>query len=392
MAEWRWLRGWSQAELAERLGGIEALPLNFEPCEVLTTENGWNAVQSHAVIAREAPGPPAAAFQRSWRAISIFEHSDPRIVIGHFRGDVPLERRRLLLELHALGLRFLCPVRVGSVRADEDGARTSRGFTIETLEGHIERGRELFLLEKDHANGEVRFRIEAAWRDGDFPAAWAHLGFRIVGRRYQRAWHRLAHLRLRRLAAGLDVHDLPGGGALSHEGHRIPFEPVQFYAQRGMGRRGIDVEQEVEDMRRDTFWRAAGLGALAGVRSLGPPALIAWRREGRRRRLSPLLAALGAGEMVADKFPIPSRTRPASVVGRAISGAVVGGLSARRRERRGAAALVGATAAVASTYVSGTARAHALRRSRALGYVVAAVEDAVVLGAGSRLAGAAPRR
>jgi len=390
MAEWRYLRGWSDDEVAARLERSEALPLNFSVDDPLTIENGWNHVRSHATIAREAPGPPAEAFGRAWRAITVFEHSDPRIVVGHFRADVPLERRRILLQLQVFGLRFLCPARVGSVREESDGAVTRRGFTIETLEGHIERGRELFLLEKDHATGEVRFRIEAAWQEGDFPNAWSHAGFEILGRRYQRAWHRLAHLRLRRLAAGPEVH--PAGEAFAHEGHWLPSEPVQFYAQRGLGRRGVDVEQEVEDMRRDTFWRAAGLGALSGVRSMGPPALLAWGLERRRGpRFTPILALLGAGEMVADKFPIPSRTHPVSLAGRALSGAIVGGLAAGRKERWKSSALVGASAAVASTFVSGTARAHAARRSPALGYVVAAAEDALVVGAGARLATSAVR-
>lgn len=392
MAQWRYRRGWSEGELATRLDRIESLPLNFTAYESLTTENGWSHVKSHATIGREEPGPPeeAGALTRAWRAIQGFEHSDPRIVVAHFRASIPLERRRILLELRALGLRFLCPARIGSVLKESGNASTRLGFTMETLEGHIERGRELFLLEKDHATGDVRFEIEASWREGDFPTAWSHLGFLLVGRRYQRAWHRLAHLRLRRLAAGLDAHELPGG--VAHEGHRIPTEPVQFYAQRGIGRRGVDVEQEEEDMRRNTFWRAAGLGALSGVRSLGPPALLAWRLERRRaRRLSPFLAVLGAGELVADKFPIPGRTRPVSLVGRALSGAIVGGLAAGRGESRKGSALVGAMAAVASTFVSGTARAHAIRRSPALGYAIAAAEDALVLNAGARLAAAVPR-
>ncbi len=388
MAAWRYLRGWSEAELAARLDAIEPLSLNFPASEALTIENGWNRVQSHATIAYEKPGPPGEAFQRAWHAISIFEHSDPRIVIAHFRVDVPLERRRILLELHALGLRFLCPASIGAVHEESDGARSRRGFTMETLDGHIERGRESFLLEKDHATGELRFRIEAAWREGDFPNAWSHAGFEILGRRYQRAWHRLAHLRLRRLAAGPDIH--PPSEGIAHEGHRIPSGPVQLFAQRGLGRRGVDVEQEIEDMRRDTSWRAAGLGALSGVRSLGPPALVAWGFQRRRAlRLSPFLAVLAAGEMIADKFPIPPRTSPLPLAGRAISGAIVGALAAGRQERWRRSALVGASVAVASTFVSGMVRTHASRRSTALGYLVAAVEDALVLGAGARLAGAA---
>lgn len=385
MAEWRHLRGWSEWELASRLAAIEGLPLNFRDGERLTLENGWNVVQSHAVIAREHPGPPtgAGAFSRAWRAVADFEHSDPRIVIAHFHPDTPLERRHLLLELHALSLRFLCPARVAAVLLESDGASTRRGFTIETLAGHIERGRELFLLEKDHDTGEVRFRIEAAWREGDFPTLWSRVGFELLGRRYQRAWHRLSHLRLRRIAAGLEAHESLEGVGIAHEGHRMPFGQVQLYAQRGIGRRDVDVEQEVEDMRSDTLWNAAGLGALSGVRSLGPPALLG-RRFGRKA--GSILPVLGAGEAIADKLPIPPRTRPAPLMARAISGAIAGRLAAGPREPWKGASLVGASAAVASTFLSARLRATAIRRSRMLGYVVALAEDALVLGAGTRLA------
>ncbi|HWV39849.1 MAG TPA: DUF1990 family protein [Vulgatibacter sp.] len=385
MARWRHLRGWSDAELAACLDAAEELPLNFRDDLPLVPERGWNRVRSRAVIAREAPGPPstAGAFSRAWRAVEAFEHSDPRIVVAHFRPSVPLERRHLLLELRPLSLRFLCPARVAAVRAESDAASTRRGFTIETLAGHVERGREEFLLEKDHRTGEVRFGIEAAWREGDFPSLWSRIGFELLGRRYQRAWHRLAHLRLRQIAAGLEAHDPLAGVGLAHEGRQMPFEQVQFFAQRGLGRRGVEVEQEVEDMRRDTLWNAAGLGALSGVRSLGPPALLGGRLG---RRAGSLLSALGAGEMVADKLPIPPRTRPASLVARAISGAFAGGMAARRRRSRGRASLVGASAAVAATFLSGRLRAMAVRRSRLLGHVVAIAEDALVIGAGRRLA------
>jgi len=385
MAEWRHLRGWSEAEIAPRLDAIVALPLNFRDDGALTPADGWNVVKSHAVIAREDPGPPSAngAFSRVWRAVVDFEHSDPRIVIAHFHPATPLVRRHLLLELRALSLRFLCPARVAAVQAESDGASTRRGFTIETLAGHIERGRELFLLEKDHDTGDVRFRIEAAWREGDFPTLWSRVGFELIGRRYQRAWHRLAHLRLRRIAAGLEPHDSLAGVGIAHEGHRMPFEQVQFFAQRGIGRSGVDVEQEVEDMRRDTLWNAAGLGALSGVRSLGPPALLGWRFG---RRPGSILSILSAGEMIADKLPIPPRTRPGPLLARAISGAVAGRLVAGRREPWKGASLVGASAAVASTFLSASLRAKAIRRSRTLGYVVAAAEDALVYGVGTRLA------
>jgi uncharacterized membrane protein len=172
---------------------------------------------------------------------------------------------------------------------------------------------------------------------------------------------------------------------------------VQFFAQRGVGRLGVDVEQEQEDWRRDKLWRALGLGALSGVRSMSGPAMVALDLELRGKdvisgrklpfRLGPPLAALAAAEFVADKLPFtPARTQAASVAARAVSGAFVGSATARKREAKLAPALVGAAAAVASTFASFRVRKRGIQHSKRMGYAVALAEDALVAWAGSRLA------
>lgn len=203
MADWRFLRGWSEGELERGLEARRALPLNFDPAAEKTPENGWRRYVAETVIAREGPGPPeaAGAFARAWEAITRYEFSDPRIVVGHFDPDEPLEGRTMLLELKALGFRFLAGTRVGATRRESGEHETVAGYRYDTLRGHIESGWEWFLLVKSHATGEVRFRIAAEWRPGDFPNAWSRLGFRLLGRRYQRRWARHAHQRLRTILA-----------------------------------------------------------------------------------------------------------------------------------------------------------------------------------------------
>lgn len=202
MVEWRLLRGWTEAELAERLAGAHQLRRSFEAEEDETTpERGWNRYGSDAVVAVEPAGAPApgGAFERAWQLVEGYAFSHPRIVRGHFIGGRALLGRHMLLELRILGLRLLGAVVVAAVRADDGAQLTVRGFRYDTLDGHFERGWEWFVVTKDHASGEVRFRIHAAWRRGDLPNAVFRLGFRLLARSYQRAWHRLAHLRLRRL-------------------------------------------------------------------------------------------------------------------------------------------------------------------------------------------------
>ncbi len=253
MAEWRLFKGWSDEELLPRLEAARALPLNFSaPSEEMTLEAGWSQVSSESQVGRERAGPPepGGLFERSRQVLETFDFSDPRIVRWHFLPSEPLPRRLVLLELKALGLRYLCPVRVGGERSEHGAGRSIYGFSFETLEGHIEAGREWFLLTKDHASGAVRFHIEASWRLGDFPNAWSRLGFRWVGRRYQRAWHRLTHLRLRELARNhpeLLAQPLPAGPVV-HSGHKLEGHAVQFFAQKALGRRESQVEVEVESI------------------------------------------------------------------------------------------------------------------------------------------------
>ena len=201
MSEWRFLRGWSEAHLERALDARRGRPLNFDPDAEKTPENGWRSYVAETVVAREGAGPPepGGAFERGWEALTRYEFSDPGIVTGHLDPDEPLDGRTMLLELRALGFRFLAGTRVGATRSETRDHETVLGYRYDTLEGHIESGWEWFLLTKSHATGEVRFRIAAEWRPGDFPTWWSALGFRLFGRRYQRLWARRAHQRLRRI-------------------------------------------------------------------------------------------------------------------------------------------------------------------------------------------------
>lgn len=377
---WRFLRGWGRAELARALEQAAELPRNFDPRPGAMARQGFRHVCSRARITFEPPGPPGKAFERCWEAVLGFEHSDPRIVVAHFRPQDPLRGRIVLLELKVLGLRYLCPVRIAAVRSHSDGQRTLRATAIDTLQGHLERGREWFFLRKDHATGEVRFRLQAAWRTGDFPNAWSHVGFLLLGPRYQRAWHRLAHVRLRRIASGLERHE-ESGGPMVEGGSFMPAEPIRFYAGRRPPR-GLDLErEEEEELRSTTLIEPVVLGAYSGIRSMAGPALAVRglaQKGGRYRRLSRALAALAANELIVDKLPgIPPRTHPFSLAARAISGAFVASVGGRARGHRPLRGLLGAAAAVASAYGFTKLRSTAILRSKPLGYAFALAEDAL---------------
>lgn len=401
--EWRFMGSWSEQELAKRLSRASTLPLNFEGNEKdMTPDHGWSQVESQALIGRDAPGPPTGddAFNQLKHAVSRWGFSDPRIVQGHFNDTHPLLGRPMLLELRpAGGIRYLCPVRVRAVRSESDEDRTLYGFSIDTLEGHVESGREWFLLSKDHRTGELRFHIRATWREGQFPNWWSYVGFELVGRRYQRAWHHLAHLRLRELLRkGLLQHH-PGSAEMRDTALTVGNLPVQFASQRGLGRRLLGVEHERESDHRQSVWGTLGLGVMAGIRGMSAPAALgfAFSRQPLEAppgplgllaspRVSQALAALAVGEVIADKTPwVPARISPPLLVGRALSGALAGAAVARQRKLAPAHAVIGAAAAVASAFAFYALRRAATRRLGVPNVVAGLAEDAVAAVIGGKL-------
>ncbi|HEX6982546.1 MAG TPA: DUF1990 family protein [Balneolaceae bacterium] len=222
-------QGWPESALEEQLDLLPGLERNFsDPPEQLTLERGWHQYSSESVIAEGRPGLPEENdfFERGHAAITNYEFSDPRIVIAHFDPGLPLMGRHILLEMRALRfLHYLTGVVVGDVRSEQREDKTVFGFRYDTLEGHIERGAEWFLLTKNHHTGEIRFRIEAGWRPGQFPNWWSRFGFFLLGRHYQKLWHKRAHQLMSEIVHGSASSTLEQGtGKLVHSGPEVIFK------------------------------------------------------------------------------------------------------------------------------------------------------------------------
>ncbi|MFP2928794.1 DUF1990 family protein [Pyxidicoccus sp. 3LG] len=408
MIEWRWLSGWTEEELVPRLKRARGLERNFpDSSSEMTLDSGWSQVRSDGVLGHEPPGlpRPEGLFERSRKVLETFDFSDPRIVRWHFDAEEPLHGRTVLLELKSLAqkLRYLCAVRVGGTRLEHGETCSIYGFSFETLGEHIEAGREWFLLKKDHGSGEVRFTIEAAWRPGQFPNWWSRLGFSLVGRRYQRAWHRLTHVRLRELTrrrpdlVGQPAHS----GRLEHSGHELELGPVRFFAQRAPGRRKTQVDEEVEAVTRGQWLTPLGLGVLAGMRSMSAPTLVSRRLSQEpspstdplssalsKPWVPKVLGLLALGELIADKLPnTPSRVKFVPLAGRVLTGAVAAAssLAGQKRSAVALAAVLGGVAAVASTWAFYSLRNVATKRLGVPNVAAALTEDAIVAALASRL-------
>jgi uncharacterized protein (UPF0548 family) len=225
MAEWRLWSSWPAAAVKVRLERARTARLNVGASEEeMTGDQGWHHYHSEAVIASEAEGEHR--FTRARVALANYQFSDPALVLAHFDPTEPLLGRRMLLEIHVLGLHYLCPVVVNRVREEP----RVFGFRYDTLEGHIERGVEWFLLTKND-RGEIRFRVEARWRTGQLPNWWSRLGFSALAGFYQRKWHRQAHNRLSLLAHyGSTQRPRRDRTGLTHQGVDVTFT---YHSKRG---------------------------------------------------------------------------------------------------------------------------------------------------------------
>jgi uncharacterized membrane protein len=145
--------------------------------------------------------------------------------------------------------------------------------------------------------------------------------------------------------------------------------------------------------------KALALGTISGLRSASGPAFVG-RAASRgdmdldgtllaflgSARLSKMLTLAQLGEMVGDKLPAtPSRTGWPPLLGRAVSGGLVGAavfLSEGRRAAPGA--ILGFSAAVAAAFAGEGLRSLAVTTSGLPDPAVAVAEDGVVLLVGSR--------
>lgn len=148
----------------------------------------------------------------------------------------------------------------------------------------------------------------------------------------------------------------------------------------------------------DALLGATGLGAVAGIRSMTPPALLsraASRGEIRgiektpfgflaSSRVATLLTVLAVGEISADKLPFsPDRISAPGLAGRLATGALVGAALFSADGRNGTAGgAVGALSSLATSYASYYLRVGTQQRLGLPNPAGGIVEDAVALGLG----------
>jgi uncharacterized membrane protein len=140
---------------------------------------------------------------------------------------------------------------------------------------------------------------------------------------------------------------------------------------------------------------AFALGVVAGLRSMTPPAVVAWAARLGWLHLdgTPLafldvrwvpyfLTVLMLAELVGDKLPrTPARTRPGPFIGRLLTGGLAGAaLAVGAGLSLPAGAVAGGLGAVVGTLGGYRARTGLVRALGVPDYVVAVAEDVVAIG------------
>jgi uncharacterized membrane protein len=147
--------------------------------------------------------------------------------------------------------------------------------------------------------------------------------------------------------------------------------------------------------------RAAGLGAIAGLRSMAAPAALSRAAEDGRigslrgtpfavlgsSKVSTLLTLFEVGELIGDKLPMtPSRTSPSPLLGRTASGALVGAaLFASGGRRASTGGIIGAASAVVGAYSGERLRAQTGAWLGVPDPIVALLEDGIAVFGASRV-------
>jgi uncharacterized membrane protein len=140
---------------------------------------------------------------------------------------------------------------------------------------------------------------------------------------------------------------------------------------------------------------AVGIGAVAGLRTLAAPAVLAWAAKRRWIRLgsSPFATLISAkaakriadfavSELIVDKLPFtPSRLKPGPFAARIVSGAVCGAtIYGVVKQPLKEGAVLGGLGAIAGAFAGYHMRRKLSRNLPELG--VALLEDALAIGGG----------
>ena len=146
----------SPAVLAELVARQADAPFSYDQVGATRggVPDGWSSADRERVI-----GHGEHTWQRARAALESWTQFDLGWVHPHSR-DVPIaEGAVFAFSTQQLGVWTVNACRIVYVVDESDDDRTQFGFAYGTLDGHMVRGEERFLLTWDHTTDEVRFRV-----------------------------------------------------------------------------------------------------------------------------------------------------------------------------------------------------------------------------------------
>ncbi|MDR7300248.1 DUF1990 family protein [Haloactinomyces albus] len=196
---------------AAALRALAERGVNYDHGEVRAPE--WSFDTHRRAVAREATGPPESggAWETACALVRDYEFSVPQRIRAVYRRRAALLGRDMLLEGRFYGLRFFMGVRVTEV-IDETRPNGDRvwGWSYETLEGHLERGKMTYEVVKHPETGVVEFVINGCSQASPTLGPIMRVGWLLFGRRTQLRFYARCGRRLHRL---LRAASFPARGA-----------------------------------------------------------------------------------------------------------------------------------------------------------------------------------
>lgn len=182
------------------LDRLRGRPVNFREDELGGA--GWHHDEVRHDLGGERPGDPepGGRWEIACRLVREYEFAAPEIIRAVYRRSAPLQGRDMVLEGRFLGLRFLMGVRVTEVIDTERAGADERvwGWSYDTLQGHLERGRMTYEVVKHRPTGRVEFVLKGRSQRADLGPVlrlgWAMFGRATQLRFYRRCGEQLAHL------------------------------------------------------------------------------------------------------------------------------------------------------------------------------------------------------
>jgi uncharacterized membrane protein len=158
---------------------------------------------------------------------------------------------------------------------------------------------------------------------------------------------------------------------------------------------------EMESRRSKSIVQTLSIGIIAGMRSASAPAIACYMLSKNKsdeltnsplkfmksESLANVLKVLAIGELIVDKLPsTPPRIKPAGVLARVISGSLsAAAISKAKGSSAIAAAILGSTAAFASTFFFYFLRKRTGEKLKIYDQILGTLEDVLVIGIGVEL-------